>query len=91
MNPNMVPRKISFLRPPTLLKCNKSGERPIFRSLVDTPPEHAFYQFWTTFVVRSGILWTHFCATIFDIDFEPMFRLSWEPVVAMEREARRKL
>ena len=47
--------------------------------------------FWSTFGVHLGTLWNHFFDAFFDLIFEPTFRLSWKPVLAMEREARRKL
>ena len=58
------------------------------RSLFETPPEHAFYRFWSTFGVHLGTLWNHFFDAFFDLIFEPTFRLSWKPVLASEREAR---
>ena len=48
------------------------------RSLFETPPEHAFYRFWSTFGVHLGTLWKHFFNMFFDLIFEPTFRLSWK-------------
>ena len=48
-------------------------------------------RFWFTFGIHLGTLWNHFFDTFFDLIFRPSFRLPWKPVLAMEREARRKL
>ena len=61
------------------------------RSLFETPPEHPFYRFWSTFGVHLGTLWNHFFNTFFDLIFRPPFEPKNKPVLAMEREARRKL
>ena len=45
----------------------------------------------STFGVHLGTLWNHFFNTIFDIIFRPPFEPKNKPVLAMEREARRKL
>ena len=96
----MVPKKLSFLRPLTLIKCNKwqpdltfpgPGEDTFFRSLFGTPPERPFCRFWSTFGVHLGTLWNHFFDTNFDLIFRPPFEPQKKPVLAMEREARRKL
>ena len=60
------PKKVPFLRPLTLLKCSKylpdltfpgPGEGPFSRSLFETPPEHAFYHFFTTLGSFWGPFW----------------------------------
>ena len=98
--PKMVPKKLSFLRPLTLLKCSKQqpdltfpgpGEGTFLSSLFETPPEHAFYRFWSTCGVHLGTLWNHFFDTFLTTFSDPPFELSWKSVLAMEREARRKL
>ena len=43
------------------------------RSLFETPPEHPFYRFWSTFGVHLGTLWNHFFNTFFDLIFRPPF------------------
>ena len=52
------------------------------RSLFETPPEHPFYRFWSTFGVHLGTLWNYFFDTIFDLVFRPPFNkiinLSWQ-------------
>ena len=79
--PKMVPKKLSFLRPPTLLKCRKKqpdltfpapGEGPFLRSLFDTPPEHAFIDFLQLW----GSIWRHFgdtFSTLFSTSFSDPF------------------
>ena len=93
----MVPKKLPFLRPLTLLKCSKyqpyltfpgPGEGTFFRSLFGTPPEHPFCRFWSTFGVHLGTLWNHFFNTFFDLIFRPPFEPQKKPVLASEREAR---
>ena len=67
------------------------GEGPFLRSLFETPPEHAFYRFWSTFGIHLGTLWNHFFNTFFDLVFRRPFEPQKKPVLAMEWEARRKL
>ena len=43
------------------------------RSLFETPPEHPFCRFWSTFGVHLGTLWNHFFNTFFDLIFRPPF------------------
>ena len=55
------------------------------------PSRTRFYRFLTTFGVHLGTLWNHFFNTFFDLIFRPPFEPKNKPVLAMEREARRKL
>ena len=58
------------------------------RSLFETPPEHPFYRFWSTFGVHLGTLWNNFFSTFFDLEKKLQKRAQHEPVLASEREAR---
>ena len=55
------------------------------------PSRTRFYRFLATFGVHLGTLWNHFFNTFFDLIFRPPFEPKNKPVLAMEREARRKL